>query len=107
MTPLSMGVGCTGLRSRGVFSRSKASTAVAPMQPRSRVKARPGSLSVTPSRPPLTGALLSLMPARNSNDSIHHFHRDGVLGYKGIQGDPRANKLREIMEEYRKPTVNP
>jgi hypothetical protein len=31
------------------------------------------------SRPPSIGAFQSLMHARNLNDSIHHFQRDGVL----------------------------
>src|SRR4029450_11264228 len=32
-------------------------------------------------RPPSIGVFLSLMDARNLNDSIHHFQRDGVLVY--------------------------
>src|SRR5262249_19092356 len=43
------------------------------------MKLRPGNTSVTRSRRPLIGAFLSPMHARNSNGSIHHFHRDEVL----------------------------
>jgi hypothetical protein len=56
-----------------------ASIAVSPMKTRSSVKLRPGNTSATQSRPPAIGAFQSLMHARNWNDSIHHFQRDGVL----------------------------
>ena len=42
-------------------------------------KLRPGNTSATRSRRLLIGAFLSPMRVTNSNDSIHHFHRDGVL----------------------------
>src|SRR5262252_8181560 len=80
ITPPSMGVGCTWPRSNGVSFSNNASIAVSPTPTHSRAKLRPGNTSAMESRPPSTGAFLSPMRARNSNDSIPHFQRDEVLG---------------------------
>jgi hypothetical protein len=58
---------------------TNASIAASPTPTYSRAKLRPGNTSAMESRPPSTGAFLSLMLARNSNDSIPHFQRDEVL----------------------------
>src|SRR5262245_66693276 len=50
------------------------------MKLRSSEKSRPGSTSATWSKRLLIGAFRFPMRVINSNDSIHHFHRDGVLG---------------------------
>jgi GTP cyclohydrolase II len=47
------------------------------------------------------------MPARNSNDSIHHFHRDGVLDtsdvYRllGLEQDPRDyERVATVLQHF-------
>src|SRR5262245_5466548 len=57
------------------------------MKQHSSVKSRPGNTSATRSRRPLIGAFRSPMRATNSNGSIHHFHRDGVLAFETISCD--------------------
>jgi len=54
------------------------------------VKSRPGNTSATRSRQPLIGGFPSLMHAKNSNGSIHHFRRDGVLAGKRPHVPARA-----------------
>src|SRR5262245_6057745 len=60
------------------------------------VGTRPNT-SATRSRRPLIGDFLSPMRATNSNDFIHHFHRDGVLGnsnqFHGIAPTPMVSGL--------------
>src|SRR2546426_6576861 len=66
-------------RSSWASFSNNASTAASPMKQRSSVKSRPGNISATRSRRSLIGDFLSPKRAINSNGSIRHFHRDGVL----------------------------
>src|SRR5262245_32795049 len=52
------------------------------------MKLRPGNTSATRSKQPLIGGSRSMMRVRSSNDSIHHFHRDGILGPEAVKEYP-------------------
>jgi hypothetical protein len=79
MTRHTMAGGGTGRQAPAGSFSNQAAIAVALMQPRASAQSRPGNTSATQSRPRSMGAFQSLRHARNVNDSIHHFQRDGVL----------------------------
>src|SRR5512132_2617533 len=68
------------------------------MKTRSSAKLRPGNTSATQSRPLSIGAFPSLMHARNWNDSIHHFQRDGVVVTLRIFEDTKGKMNHDVQD---------
>src|SRR6266568_4075539 len=94
MTRQNMTVGGTWLQSHCVSCSNNVSIAVSPMKTRSSVQLRPGNTSATLRRPPSIGAFQSLRHARNWNDSLHHFQRDGVLDVHFVSSVPVERHAR-------------